>query len=284
MAIAVVTGGHEQAEWRARLTLGFSRHGDKTVLSERRHYGPLAVQKPFYPEDGVCHVYLLHPPGGVAPGDRLQINVRVAKDGNTLITTPAAGKCYRSDGRTSGIMQMLNVETGASLEWLPQETILFDGCRTELTTKIVLESSAGFCGWEILCLGRPAGNELFDTGLCRQRIEVWRDDAPLLLERGLFAGGSDALRTAWGMGGCTVTGTFIVVPADRACLDAVREIDESPGVTGDLHGASLIGDVLVCRYLGHQAEHAKNYFTDVWRKIRPLVLEREACVPRIWST
>lgn len=284
MATAIVKEGHEEPGWKASLTLGFSKRGDTTVLSERRHFGPLAVQKPFYPEDGVCHVYLLHPPGGVAPGDRLQINVRVAEDGDALITTPAAGKCYRSDGRTSGITQTLNVETGASLEWLPQETILFDGCRSELTTKVVLETGARFCGWEILCLGRPAGNELFDTGLCRQRIEVWRNEMPLLLERGTFAGGSDALRTAWGMGGCTVTGTFIVTPADRACLDAAREVDEPPGVNGDLHGASLIDSVLVCRYLGHQAEHAKNYFTGVWRKIRPLVLGREACVPRIWST
>lgn len=284
-AIAKDSGDDERAGWRAGLTLGFSRRGDKTVLSERRHYGPLAVQKPFYPEGGVCHVYLLHPPGGIAPGDRLQIDVRVAEDADALITTPAAGKCYRSDGRMSGMMQVLNVEAGASLEWLPQETILFDGCRTELTTRVRLAPGARFAGWEILCLGRPAGNELFNEGLCRQRVEVWRDETPVLLERGFFAGGSDALRTAWGMRGCTVNGTFVVAPANRECLEAVRCVDEQAGLNnGDLCGASLVDDVLVCRYLGHQAEHAKRYFTDVWRRVRPHALGREACEPRIWST
>lgn len=282
--LAKESGHDEQAGWRAGLTLGFSRRGDKTVLSERRHYGPLTVQKPFYPEAGLCHVYLLHPPGGIVPGDRLQIDVRVAENGSALITTPAAGKCYRSDGRTSGMMQVLNVEAGASLEWLPQETILYDGCRTELITRVELARGACYTGWEIVCLGRPAGNELFDTGQCRQRIEVCREQAPLLLERGFFAGGSEALRTAWGMGGCTVSGTFIATPAGRECLEAARRAEQTRLNNGDLCGASLIDDVLVCRYLGHQAEHAKNYFTDVWRRIRPRLLGREACVPRIWST
>lgn len=284
-AIATDSDENERPGWRAGLTLGFSRRGDKTVLSERRHYGPLAVQKPFYPEGGVCHVYLLHPPGGIAPGDRLQIDVRVAEDADALITTPAAGKCYRSDGRTSGMLQVLNVEAGASLEWLPQETILFDGCRTELTTQVRLAPGARFAGWEILCLGRPAGNELFNEGLCRQRIEVWRDGVPVLLERGFFAGGSDALRTAWGLRGCTVSGTFVVTVANRECLEAARRVDEQAGSNnGDLCGASLVDDVLVCRYLGHQAEHAKRYFTEVWRRVRPQALGREACEPRIWST
>src|SRR5687768_5578343 len=86
--------------WQARLELAFEKRTDKTVVAHRRHSGPLTIQKPFYPEPaGVCHVYLLHPPGGVAGGDRLELDVAVAAGAHVLITTPAAGKFYRCDGR-----------------------------------------------------------------------------------------------------------------------------------------------------------------------------------------
>ena len=84
------------AGWVARLALRFEQRAGRTVLAHRSHEGPLAVQKPFYPEGDVCHVYLLHPPGGVVGGDRLTIEIEVASDAHAVITTPAAGKFYRS--------------------------------------------------------------------------------------------------------------------------------------------------------------------------------------------
>jgi len=64
--------------WQAYLTLGFAHNHGKTILAHRRHSGPLTVQRPFYPEGNVCHVYLLHPPGGVVAGDRLVIDINAA--------------------------------------------------------------------------------------------------------------------------------------------------------------------------------------------------------------
>ena len=94
------------AEWRARLDLELSKSNNRTILSHQKHHGPLQVQKPFYPErSGTCHVYILHPPGGVVGGDHLNIYVDVNSNAHALITTPAAGKFYRSVGPVAKLEQ-----------------------------------------------------------------------------------------------------------------------------------------------------------------------------------
>src|SRR3569833_2027356 len=84
-----------QDSWHARLEHGFEVFGGRSSLTSRRHHGPLRVLRAFYPEGaGVCHVYVLHPPGGVVGGDELLIDVAVEAGAHALITTPAAGKFF----------------------------------------------------------------------------------------------------------------------------------------------------------------------------------------------
>jgi urease accessory protein len=270
------------AGWAARLALRFERRAGRTVLAHRSHEGPLAVQKPFYPEGEVCHVYLLHPPGGVVGGDHLRIAIEVASAAHALITTPAAGKFYRSAGPSAVQEQALSVASGAVLEWLPQETILYAACRASITTRVTLAAGARFLGWEVLCLGRPAAGEGFDAGLCRQHIELWQDGRPLLIERSTITGGGELLRAPWGLGGRTVSGTFIATPADAALLEAVRAAPAAKGT--DIFSATLLDSVLLCRYLGDSAESARRCFTDVWGTVRPWLLGRTAHPPRVWRT
>jgi len=145
----------ELGTWRAELALEYERRGARTVLAKRRHDGPLVVQKPFYPEgDQVCHTIVVHPPAGIAGGDELQLTARAGADARVLLTTPGAGKWYRSAGAWARQHLSFDVAPAASLEWLPQETIVFDGARADLRTEVQLQSDAVFIGWEILCLGR----------------------------------------------------------------------------------------------------------------------------------
>src|SRR5712664_2890683 len=110
--------------WRAQLHLRFARAGNKTVLLERTSDGPLVVQKPLYPEgEAVCHAIVVHPPGGIAGGDELDLRVSAATGSHALLTTPGAGKWYRSAGPLA--RQSLQFDVSGTLEWLPRETIVF---------------------------------------------------------------------------------------------------------------------------------------------------------------
>jgi urease accessory protein len=267
--------------WRARLDLRFARQGQRTVLAGRRHEGPLAVQRAFYPEaDGTCHVYLLHPPGGLAGGDDLTVNAHAEAGTQVLLTTPAAGKVYRSAGATSCQRQVLHAAEGARLEWLPQETIVFDGAQAELSTRVHLEPGAEFTGWEVLCLGRPAAGERFARGCCGTRLEVYRNGTPLLLERGRYAGGGELLAAHWGWAGYPVSATLFAT-APPAAVEAARAAvtDWSEG----RFGVTWLNGLLVARCLGPQADAARRALIQVWHVLRR-AQGRPVTLPRIWAT
>ena len=251
------------------------------MLASRKQRGPLVVQRPFHPEGPVCHTYLLHPPGGVVGGDRLEIEVEVAPGAHALITTPGATKFYRSAGAVAHQSQRLNVAAGGALEWLPQENIFFPGADASVESRVELEAGARFIGWEILCLGRPTVEERFDHGSARLGLQVWRDGRPLLLER-LRVEGADALNRPAGLRGRPVSATLAITPADTAMLEAARAaLPEA--VEGEV-GATVVDGLLLVRFLGEQAEEARRCFIPVWRAVRPMLLGREACPPRIWAT
>ncbi len=266
--------------WPAELALGFRSDARRTVLARRKRVGPLAVQRPFYPEGGVCHVYLLHPPGGVVGGDSLAIDVTLGPHAQALLTTPGATKFYRSAGAVALQTQRLRVEPGATLEWLPQENIFFPGAQAALHTCVDLCRDARVALWEIHCLGRPAVAETFDRGLVDSRLSIMRDRVPLLLER-LRADPGNRTRRAL-LGGRSVVGTLIISHATDAELAACRR--RLPSGEADDFGATLVEDLLVLRFLGHSTERARRLFTEVWQTVRPAALGRSPGVPRIWAT
>lgn len=276
----------EHSGWAARLDLEYQRRGDRTVLARRQHFGPLLVQRPFYPQgEGCCHSYLIHPPGGVVGGDLLELDVTVGAQAHALITTPAAGKFYRSGGETATQLQHFKVADGALLEWLPQETILFAGAEVEAVTRVDLTAEAQFVGWEILCLGRPASAEVFDYGSLRQRLEIWREGRPLLLERSRWHGGGEAQRAAWGLSGKPVFATMVVTGDFSAEIESLREMLAD---AGGRFALTQLPQLLILRYLGDEAPEARHGFTRVWQQLRPQLAphltDGTAALPRIWNT
>ena len=173
--------------WQARLALGFERRDAATVLVRREHFGPLRVQKALYPEGAaVCQAIVLHPPSGIAGGDQLEINATVGTHAHALLTTPGAGKWYRSGGQEAAQRLAFTVAEGGTLEWLPQESIVFDAARAAMHSTIELAGEARFIGWEILCLGRRAAGERFRAGHLHLDTRLRRAGRLVWLERGEF--------------------------------------------------------------------------------------------------
>lgn len=269
--------------WAARLALRFARRDARTVLVAREHDGPLVVQKPLYPEgDQVCHAIIVHPPAGIVGGDSLELLAQADDNAHVLLTTPGAGKWYRSAGMAAAQRLSFTLAPGACLEWLPQESILFDGARAGMQTDVALTGDAGYVGWEILCLGRTGSGEQFTRGECRMRTSVTRNGRPLWWERGSIIAGSGSQHSPTGLDGHTVTATMIGVgrSLDAEHFAATRAIAPRAGVAG----VTQLPDVWIARYLGDSSEAAREYFLALWHIVRPALIGRAAAVPRIWRT
>lgn len=277
-----------QRSWIAELDLHFALRSNGTALKRNRHSGPLRVQRPFYPEGPVCHVYLLHPPGGLVLGDSLTVRARLDSGTHALLTTPSAGKVYGTQYRQPFQQQSieLNVADDAVAEWLPQETIVFSGANVQLKTILNLQANSRACVWDVVCLGRPAAQETFKEGRCEQVLEVRRENRLLLVERNRLLGGAEHLASPWGLGGANTFGTILatVRPAQDE-IDALREQLHQFGAPPDHQwGVTQKDDLLIVRYLGQSARVCRNGFILVWQKFRPLLCAREAVIPRIWCT
>ncbi len=264
------------AGWRAELALRFERRGAQTVLAGRRHHGPLTVQRPFYPEGGPCHLYLLHPPGGVVGGDRLALDVSLEPGSHALLTMPGATKFYRSAGPTSRLQQHFRLGEDSVLEWLPQDSILFPGARVALESRFSLAPGARLLAWETLCLGRPVMAEAFDRGRLDSCLQLERGGVPLLHERLRLSGGELAK-----LAGHPLLATFCAAPADAALLEQARAITDGLPAPA---GVTLLGDLLVARLLDHDNQRLQASLQRLWQALRPAVTGLAPCPPRIWAT
>ncbi len=272
--------------WEAELALEFASRDGATRLTGRRHRGPLRVQKALYPEgEGVCQAILLHPPSGIAGGDHLHVSADVGAAAHAQMTTPGAGKWYRSGGPEASQHLDFGVGDGAILEWLPQESIIFDGAQAHMETRVRLAAGSRYLGWEILCLGRRACGERFAHGHIGLHTRIERDGHVLWLERGRIGGGDPLLDSAAGWAGASVCATLLATlsPGGSAAslLEACRRCRP---VDGAEHGVTALPGLLVARYLGHGSEAARHWFIALWTVLRPLLLGRPAIMPRIWAT
>lgn len=270
--------------WHASLSLRFTHRENKTVLSERRHDGPLIVQRPFYPEPviDICHIYVVHPPGGYVGGDQLSIKVDLTPNSVALMTTPAAGKCYRCPQQAVAVEQQFTLATSTRLEWLPQETIIYDGGQLSNNTRIDLAAEATFLGWDIVCLGRRQSGESFSKGYWRSHISLYREQRLIFNERSQFEGGSIALTSMWGLAGYSVSGTFVCSIHQPFIVTEIRRVITH--LMDEYFSVTQLPEVIVCRYLGHHAERAKELFSNAWQIIRLALTGKRAIAPRIWAT
>jgi urease accessory protein len=241
------------------------------------------VQKPLYPEgEAICDTIVVHPPGGIAGGDELEIAIDVRAGARLVGTTPGATRWYKANGREARQRVRLDVAAGGCIEWLPQESILFDATRARMETEIALAAGARYLGWEVTAFGRVASGERFAAGALRQATAIRIGGKLVWNERAMLEAGDRLFASRLGLDGCSVTGTLLAagaeVPGD--VRDRCREL--AAGISADDRaGVSSLGDVFVARYRGGSTERCRTFFVALWTVLRPAMLGREARPPRI---
>ncbi len=276
-----------QNGWHGRLNLAYANRSGATQIIRNEMQAPLKVQRPFYPEGKeVCHSVILHTAGGVVGGDRLSMNFHLEPNARSLITTAAAGKIYRSSGQQSQQNIEIKVDAGANLEWLPQETIVFDGAIYRQDLRVELAPGAGILLWEILRFGRSARGEKFLSGEWRSHTEIWQQNRPLWIDRQLLKGGEKMLESPHGLAGKPVAATLAWVgePVAADLVEKARALQCEATIypLNSTAGVTRIPNGLLCRYRGSSTAAARDWFVGIWHLLRLSFSERPCYLPRVW--
>jgi urease accessory protein len=270
--------------WHGQLDLQFTKSGNSTQLARSYARAPLKVQRPFYPETEVCHTVLLHTAGGIVGGDKLSSRLILAPQTQVLLTTAAAAKIYRSNGLTAH--QTIEIEVGddAHLEWLPQESIVFDRALYHQNMRVNLGWGATWCGWEITRLGRSASSEQFLHGQWRNAIEVWQAGRPLWIERQQLDGSVEQWQSLHGLATQPIVGTLalIGVSVEPDLVQQARDLWTGAN-TEMVCGVTRVQGGLVCRYRGSDRQEVQRWFIAVWDLVRRQYRDRTVYIPRVWQ-
>ncbi|MFL5283606.1 MAG: urease accessory protein UreD [Rhodopila sp.] len=258
------------------IRVGVRRRDEATVLDDLRQAGCLKARFPRSIVPGWLDVVTLNTGGGVAGGDKLDLEFIAGAGVRAVIAAQAAERFYRAAGGDvpSSVQTRLSVAAFATLEWLPQETILFDGCALERRLDVALASNARFLGVETLVFGRTAMGETLRHAWLRDVIRVRRDGELLLHDAIRLDGAVDSLlqRPAVGRSARAVATMLLLAPEAEALLDPVRA-----AMAGAEAGASAWNGMLVARILGPDSASVRSTVIaalTVLRESRPL--------PRVW--
>jgi urease accessory protein len=256
-----------------RVALSVKSVGGKTRRAEVHEAGSLRVRCPGAPAQELEAV-IINTAGGIAGGDRFDLEISAGQNTRLVVTTAAAEKVYRTLGPDSRIDVKLDVTAGATLAWLPQETILFDHARLSRSISVDLADDAQLFLAEAIVFGRSGMGEAVEQGALFDRWRV-RRDGRLIYAEGVRLDGPVARRlmeTAVAKGGIAIA-TVLIVPGTEATVEAVRALqDQFIGEVG-MSGWTGLAAVRMCARDGAALRH------DL---VRVMTAVRGA-LPRLWT-
>ncbi len=267
-----------------RALLSVERRDGTDRLADLYMRDPLRVLFPRPQGDEPFPAILATISGGLVGGDRLSVEIAVGEGAALQLVGQAAEKIYRSAGADTRVELALRAGPGAILEMLPQGTILFDGARLDRRVDVDASADATVLTGEIVSFGRAAMGESFTRGRLSDRWFVRREGKlvwaeALVLEDDIQA----VLRAPAGFAGATALGTAILsAPKPARSLELARSLLESrPGIVRS--GASLVGDVLVARFLSADGAALRAAFGAFWTGLRAGACGLPERLPTIWQ-
>jgi urease accessory protein len=268
---------HQRAHGRAEL--GFVHSPRGTVLKHLYNAAPLRVLFPTPEPDDVPLAALVNVGGGLAGGDSLEVSVRLEAGTGATITTPAAEKVYRSTGDTTRLETLLEVGAGATLEWLPQETILFNGARLERRMQVRLAPGARLLAAEMLVYGRVARGEQLGHGALFDSWRLWRDGRLHWADAAELSGDLAApLQSTFGFAGAEASALLLLSAGEEEAL-AARDLLRQAGQDATIPRPGL----MLARWLG-PASTVRESVALALPMLRAHTLALPARLPRLWTS
>lgn len=276
------------SEWQGKVNLIYADRQNSTQLIHNLAIAPLKVQRPFYPEGtDICHSVILHTAGGMVGGDRLFFDVQLQPNAKALITTAAASKIYRSNGLQAKQNIQIQVDSGAYLEWLPQESIIFNGANYRQDLRIELAPNATCLVWEITRFGRSARGEKFLAGEWRSYTEIWQQGKPLWIDRQWLPAGEEIINSPHGLAGQPIAASLVWVgqKVSPEIVEKARELwqNQPTFFSKGEAGVTQLTEGLLCRYRGASSTEVRHWFKQIWHLLRVSFCDRPSCPPRVWQ-
>jgi urease accessory protein len=268
--------------WQGHLRLTYRHHRAKTQVVQNQGTAPLKVQRSFYPEaESICHNTILHTAGGIVGGDKLQIDIDIEPQARVVITTAAASKIYGSNG-TPAIQSIVhNIGENACLEWLPQETIVFNQAIFHQHLRVNLAATGSWLGWEINRFGRTARGERFTQGEWKSGTEVYRQGKPIWIDRQVLSGDT-MVDSPHSLAGHSIVGSFAWI-GEEVSKDLVIEARSLFDGESSKIGVTRLTSGLLCRYRGDSTTEVRQWFTAVWQLLRYSFLHSPPVQMRVWQ-
>jgi urease accessory protein len=264
--------------------IGFEHRDCTTRLAHLYQRDPLRVLFPAPAVGDPPLGVIVTTSGGLVAGDRLDVSVTLGPGSRAHVTASAAEKIYRSTGPTTTILQSLSVGSGAALEFLPQETILFDGARLRRETSVDLAPGSGFLGGDIVVFGRRARGERFTSGFLR---EVWqvRRDGKLIWGDALHLDG-DVRRIVDDpacFDGAAAFATMLLSPPERETTELLRSARAMLCTNTRVRaGATVIAGLVIVRWLAADAAMLRQAYAELAGHFRAAALGLPPQLPRSW--
>ena len=267
----------------ARLT--FVADSDlNTCLGKLYQTDPQRILFPNTKIGDITQAALVTTSGGLVGGDQVSIDIEMGKNTKAIVLPQAAEKIYRSSGLDTKIGINFSLEDRSWLEYLPQETILFQGSRLKRETKINLSKRARAFVGEILVFGRIGYGEKFNDGLIHDGWQIYKDGNNIWADSFHMEDHiQDIFNSSAGLNNAQAIATAVYVGPDaKENLDVVRRILSSSN-EDVLMGATYVNETLVIRWISNNTLNLRKDFGRFWSRFRNQVAELPTTLPRLWN-
>ena len=291
--------------------------GGRTMLAELYQRSPCKVLFPHVDGEKWREAVFLNTAGGVAGGDVLRYEALATGEASLVVTTQAAERVYRAIDTAGRVETRIEARDTATLEWLPQETILFDGGRLSRSTEIHCASGASVLAMDWLILGRAASGERVAAGEVRDHWRLYRDGRLVWADAFRLGGDIAALQVKKPLlSGCNAIATLLYTALDAAVqLEHARELlskvaasqpsplageggaerrrvrgtaagavpMDSDGEPPIYAGATVVNGVLVCRLAAADASDLRAAVIEFLRAFRGRLRGKPVSLPKVWT-